>query len=67
MLRGFGEWDIWAFAAIILESDMEVNEYKEVMTERQGLTKADKHIESTWVCINLKNIIIGTLKKGKNQ
>ena len=38
-------WDIWSFAAIILESDMDVNEYKEVMTERQGLTKAEKHIE----------------------
>jgi hypothetical protein len=27
-------WDVWAFAAIILECDMEIDEYKEVMTER---------------------------------
>ena len=33
-------WDMWAFAAIILECDMEVNEYKQVMEERESLMKA---------------------------
>ena len=53
--------DIWAFAAIILESDMDVNEYKGVMSERGSLAKATKHLEKKEVCDNLKDIIRGTL------
>ena len=38
-------WDVWALCAMILESDMDVDEYKQVMTERAGLLKATKHCE----------------------
>lgn len=64
LLDGSTEWDIWAFAAIILESDMEVNEYKEVMSERGSLQKAGKHIEQPGVSDELKRIIRGTILKG---
>lgn len=43
-------WDIWAFGAVILECDMEVDEYKQVMTEREGVRKAEKHVEKPGVC-----------------
>ena len=64
LFDGSTEWDIWAFAAIILESDMEVNEYKEVMSERGSLQKAGKHIEQPGVSDELKRIIRGTMLKG---
>lgn len=64
LLDGSTEWDIWAFAAIILESDMEVSEYKEVMSERGSLQKATKHIEQPGVSEELKRIIRGTILRG---
>ncbi len=56
-------WDVWAFAAIILECDMEANEYKQVMEESESMMKAPKHLERPGVCEPIKKIIRGTLLK----
>ena len=58
-------WDIWAFAAIILESDMDADVYKQVNSERESITKAQKHLERNGVCDHLKAIIRGTLLRGR--
>jgi serine/threonine protein kinase len=58
-------WDIWSLGAVILECDMEIDEYKQVMTERAGLLKAEKHLEKVGVCNNIKAIIRGTIMKAR--
>lgn len=50
---------------MILESDMDVDEYKQVMTERAGLQKASKHCEKAGVCMHLKTLIRGTILKAR--
>ena len=42
---GSSLWDVLAFAAIVLESDMEVDAYVRVQTERGAVFKAEKYLE----------------------
>ena len=58
-------WDIWAFCAIILESDMEVDAYVRVMSERGALFKAEKYMEEKSVSTYLKQLVRGTLLRAK--
>lgn len=58
-------WDIWSLGAIILESDMEKDEYMVINSERGGLGKAAKHLEMKGVCRHLKAIVRGTLLCGR--
>ena len=37
---------MYAFACIILESDLEIDEYLIVNSEREGLLKAEKHVKN---------------------
>ena len=54
-------WDVWSLAAIILESDMDTNEYLHVMTERGALQKASEYLKEGTKCKHLKALIKGTL------
>lgn len=54
--NGSVQWDIWALAVIILESDMEVNEYIICDSEREGKAAIKKHTERPRVCVNIKEI-----------
>jgi hypothetical protein len=56
---------LYAFACIILESDLEIDEYLIVNSEREGLLKAEKHVKSEKVCPHLKTILRGTLLRGR--
>ena len=58
-------WDVWALAAIILESDMEVDAYVRVMSERGALIKAEKYLEEKGVSTYLKQLVRGTLLRSK--
>ena len=58
-------WDVWALAAIILESDMEVDAYVRVMSERGSLFKAEKYREEKSVSTYLKQLVRGTLLRSK--
>lgn len=58
-------WDIWAFSAIILESDMEVDSYIRVMSERGAIVKAEKYLEEKGVSTYLKQLVRGTLLRSK--
>jgi len=35
-------WDVYSYACIILESDMEMDEYLAIHTERESMVKAEK-------------------------
>jgi hypothetical protein len=48
--------DIWSLAVIILESDMEQNEYAQCDSEREGKAAIKRHIEKPRVCVNIKEI-----------
>ena len=54
-------WDIWALCAIILESDMEKDEYYTVKQERGALGKAQGYLERKGVSKYLKEIVRGTI------
>ena len=47
-------WDVWALGAIILESDMEKDEYFVVNQERGSIAKATAHLDKPEVCRHLK-------------
>ena len=61
MKDGSKAWDIWAFGAIILESDMEKDEYFSVKEERGSINKAATHLERPAVCRHLKEIVRRTV------
>jgi hypothetical protein len=62
---GSKAWDIYAYACIILESDLETDEYLSVDSERSCYWKAEKHLKREDVCHHLKMIIRGTILRGK--
>jgi hypothetical protein len=47
-------WDVYAYACIILESDMEMDEYLAIQSERESLLKAEKYIKLPDVCPMMK-------------
>ena len=47
-------WDVYSYACIILESDMEIDEYLEIQSERESLLKAEKYIRLQDVCPMMK-------------
>ena len=61
MLDGSTAWDRWALGAIILESDMQKDEYFNVCQERGSLAKASMHIERPGVCRHIKELIRRTV------
>ena len=65
MAAGSKSWDIYAYACIILESDLETDEYLSVNNARSIEWKAEKHIKREDVCPQLKQIIRGTILRGK--
>ena len=54
-------WDTWALGAIILESDMEKDEYFAVNQERGSIVKATAHLDKPGVCRHLKEIVRKTV------
>ena len=61
MIDGSNVWDIWALGAIIMESDMEKDEYFNVCLERGSISKANAYLERPGVCRHLKEIIPRTV------
>lgn len=58
---GSTRWDVWALAAMILEADMPSGEYRNVMSERGGLAKAEEHVKLQNTCYRLRQILLKTL------
>jgi serine/threonine protein kinase len=67
LLDGSPLWDVWALGAIILESDMEVDVYLRVNTERETLTKAEGHLKERDTCKHVKTLLKGTLLRGRME
>lgn len=61
---GSTRWDIWALGAMILESDLDKNEYLRVNTQRGSHFKAEKYLKECKPCPDLAAIIKGTLLVG---
>jgi len=55
--NGSDQWDIWALAAMILESDMNKREYYRCYSEIDTKNRARKHIEREDVSKKLKQIM----------
>ena len=58
-------WDIYSYACIILESDLETDEYLSVNNARSIEWKAEKHVKRDDVCPQLKMLLRGTTLRGK--
>ena len=65
MAAGSKAWDIYSFACIILESDLETDEYLSVNNTRSIEWKAEKHVKRDDVCPQLKMLLRGTILRGK--
>jgi hypothetical protein len=62
---GSVRWDVWAMAAIILESNMEKDAYYDTKDERDSVSKARQHLKTPRVCIHLKKLINGTILRNE--
>jgi serine/threonine protein kinase len=60
---GSTSWDIFALGAMILECDMNLNEYMEVRYERDANRKAQKHCEQSETSGYIKQILRGTIMR----
>ena len=58
---GSTKWDIWALAVIILEADMEIDEYFSVKDERSSKRKVFEHFNREQTCKHLKVLLRRTL------
>ena len=64
---GSKKWDVWAIAAILLEADMEKDEYLKTKDDKETKCKVRKHLKRDGVCRYLKAIFEGTLMRRKNE
>jgi hypothetical protein len=64
---GSKKWDVWSFAAILLECDMDKDEYLHTKDDSQAKYKLRKHIKLEKVCKHLKTIWEGTILKKKSE
>ena len=60
-------WDIWSLGAMILECDMDKDEYMRINSERGSLQKAEKVTEDKNTCRNLRAIVRGTVLCGRME
>jgi hypothetical protein len=65
LAAGSKSWDIYGYACIILESDLETDEYLSVNNSRSIECKAEKHIKRENVCPHMKQILRGTILRGR--
>ena len=62
-LDGNIQWDIWALAAIILECDMEKDEYYKTKSEERAKGFARLHLSYENVCSHLKDVVTKIIMK----
>lgn len=55
------KWDLWAYAAIILESDMPKKKYLAANREATSLKLAEEHIAHKDTCGEIKELVRKTL------
>jgi len=60
---GSTSWDVWAMAAIVLESDMRPGEYFGVSTERNAMQKEVEHIKEKETSPALRVLLSHTLQR----
>ena len=65
MKDGNTAWDVWAMAAIILESDMRPGEYLGLATERNAHLIAEEHIKEKETSTALRVLLTHTLLRGE--
>ena len=58
------KWDIWALGAMVLEADLDRNEYLRVKNERGTNFHATKHLRDGKPCAGVAAIIKGTVLVG---
>ena len=54
---GSRKWDIWSLAAIILEADMDLDEYLHTRDERGALSKFHQHSLHPHTCYPLRDLV----------
>lgn len=64
---GSKKWDVWSLAAILLEADMEKDEYIKTKDDKETKCKLRKHLKYEDVCHHLRVIWEGTLQKKKKE
>jgi serine/threonine protein kinase len=58
-------WDVWSFAAMLLEADLDKEEYIHTNNETEARLKLRKHLKKEGVCKHLRAIWEGTMLKKK--
>ena len=65
--NGSKKWDVWALAAIILEADMQKDEYKKLNKEELCIKAAEEHIKTRKASRTLKQIMKETILKANHD
>ena len=58
---------MWAIAAVLLECDMDKDEYLHTKSDKETKVKLRKHLKKEGVCKHLRAIWEGTLLKKKSE
>ena len=64
---GCTDWDVWAYAAIILECNVERDAFIRIMRDDQTVALAKQHINSKNTCPILKKVLTETLLRGRHR
>ena len=64
---GSTDWDIWAYSAIILESDVETDAFLSIMRDDQTVALAREHTNKNNTCPHLKKVLSETLLRGRSK
>jgi len=64
---GSTRWDVWAFSAIVLESDMEPGAYRTASNERGCLLRAESHIKEPETSGYLRRLLNHTMLRSKED
>ena len=59
------KWDVWSFAAMLLEADMDKDEYIYTNNETEARLKLRRHLKKEGVCKRLRAIREGAMLKKK--
>ena len=60
-------WDVWSIAAMLLECDMEKDEYLKAKQDKDTKKMLRKHLKKPTVCKYLRAIWEGTILRKKKE
>ena len=64
---GSKKWDVWAISAMLLECDLDKDDYLKTKDDKEAKVKVRKHLKKQDICKHLRTIWESTLLRKKNE